>query len=133
MVRTASLSWFTLPADLEHPSTSSNKLEGELDSLPSSDPHRRHNATAGSNSKSSTGKVLLGIAALASLALWSSHNSGLAYRVPPQSRCNPFAEPGALFLNVENASSTVWKPFDASCPQSHLLPLVEYILDSETM
>ena len=48
-------------------------------------------------------------------------------------KCNPFAQPGALFLNIENVTSTQWQPFDASCPSSHLLPLVQAVLESEAM
>jgi hypothetical protein len=129
MGRTASLSWFTLPADLQTPS----QLDGQLDGLPSSDPQRPRTPPSGSGSRSTTTKVFLAIAAVVAIALWSSPVAHLSYSLPPRGSCNPFAEPGALFLNVENTSSTIWKPFDATCPTSHLLPLVELILESDAM
>lgn len=129
MGRTASLSWFTLPADIDPAAESSN---GHLGPLPSSvdssvvpPPPRKSGFSAR--------RFIVGLCALAFYALWRSPAADWAYRIPPPAKCDPFAEPGALFLNVENTSSTVWKPFDATCPPSHLLPLVEFILESDAM
>lgn len=66
-------------------------------------------------------------------ALWYYQRSTASISAASTSKCNPFAQPGALFLNIENVTSTQWKPFDSSCPSSHLLPLVQAVLDSDAM
>ena len=54
-------------------------------------------------------------------------------REAPAGVCDPFAKPGALYLNLVNATSTIWTPFDETCRPSHLLPLVKQVLDADAM
>lgn len=90
------------------------------------------------STRSSLGAVLklaltfFGVYALASRLL---HHTRQAYQLgtPLTPSCDPFAQPGALFLNIENVSSTVWEPFDKTCKPSHLLPLVEMVMESDVI
>ena len=90
------------------------------------------------STRSSLGAILklaltfFGVYALASRLL---HHTRQAYQLgtPLTPSCDPFAQPGALFLNIENVSSTVWEPFDKTCKPSHLLPLVEMVMESDVM
>ena len=54
-------------------------------------------------------------------------------REAPAGVCDPFAKPGALYLNLVNTTSTIWTPFDETCRPSHLLPLVKQVLDADAM
>lgn len=47
--------------------------------------------------------------------------------------CNPFAEPGSLFVNFEKSEETIWRPFDKRCRSSHLSVAAKSILDSNNM
>jgi hypothetical protein len=66
------------------------------------------------------------------VALASSRN---VFRQPASlhDKCDPFAQPGALYLDVDEYEKTLWRPFDATCPPSHLLPAVQAILRNDAM
>ena len=66
--------------------------------------------------------ALLGLGALWRWRTARSVGQGAADVARP---CNPFAEPGVLSMDLEDSENTIWRPFDAACPPSHLLPAVQ--------
>lgn len=127
-------SWFA-SSKYQDPDTLPAPLAAKLDTYASGGPRPVAHAFVDEthHSNGSSLKLVLTLVGFFAVALWTAfHQASSPPRALPTS-CNPFSKSGALFLNMENTSDTVWTPFDTSCPASHLLPLVENILESDAM
>ena len=60
---------------------------------------------------------------LVGLARWQLPRSTITLlRRPTAADCDPFALPGWLEVDLDNAETALWTPFESSCRPSHLLP-----------
>ena len=60
--------------------------------------------------------------AFVAMMLWQLPRARMTVLAPFAVECDPFATPGWLDIDLDNAESARWRPFDPSCRPSHLLP-----------